>query len=83
MGWKDEEEGYATLSKKRIRVRRIHNALVNRFVRAIEWKFRLLESEFDIVVDEWQGNRKLLIEAKTLLSPFSFLLSCLLGTIAA
>jgi hypothetical protein len=65
VGWKDEEEGYATLSKKRIRVRRLHNALVNRFVRAIEWKFRLLESEFDIVVDEWKRNRKLLVEAKT------------------
>jgi hypothetical protein len=43
----------------------MHNALVNRFVRAVEWKFRLLESEFDIVVDEWKGNRKLLVEAKT------------------
>ncbi len=36
VGWKDEEEGYAMLSKKRIRVRRIHNGLVNRFVRAID-----------------------------------------------
>ncbi|MFN2446654.1 MAG: hypothetical protein ABR606_13855 [Vicinamibacterales bacterium] len=65
VGWKDEEDGYASLSKKRIRVRRIHNALVNRFARAVEWKFRLLESEFDVVLDEWRGNRKLLVEAKT------------------
>lgn len=65
VGRKDEEEGYARLSKKRIRVRRLHNALVNRFVRAVEWKYRLLESEFDVVLDKWRGNRKLLVEAKT------------------
>ncbi len=61
VGWKDEEAGYAMLSMRRIRVRRIHNALVNRFVRQVEWKYRLLESEFDIVVDEWNGKRKLLV----------------------
>lgn len=65
VGWKDEQDGYAIISKKRIRVRRIHNALVNRFARAVEWKFRLLQSEFDVVLDDWRGTRKLLVEAKT------------------
>ncbi len=31
VGRKDDEDGYASLSKKRIRIRRIHNALVNRW----------------------------------------------------
>jgi hypothetical protein len=65
VGWKDEEDGYAILSKQKIRIRRIHNALVNRFARAVEWKFRMLESDFDVVLEEWRGNRKLLVEAKT------------------
>ena len=65
VGWKDEEDGYASLSKRRVRVRKRHSALVNRFTRAVEWKYRLLESEFDIVLDGWKGGRKLLVEAKT------------------
>jgi hypothetical protein len=65
VGWKDEEDGYARLSKTKIRIRRLHNALVNRFARAVEWKYRLLESDFDVVLDGWKGDQKLLVEAKT------------------
>ena len=64
IGLKAEESTIAILRKNRLKVRRLHNALINRFNRALEWKYVLAESTFDAVVENWKKGRRLLIEAK-------------------
>lgn len=65
VGWRDETTGAAILQERKIRIRRLHNQLTNRLIRALEWRHQLAESEFDILIDPWRKNRRLLIEAKT------------------
>jgi hypothetical protein len=65
VGWKDEETGYAQLQRRRVRVRKLHNTLINKFVTAVEWRYQLREGEFDVVIEDWRKGRKLLVEAKT------------------
>lgn len=63
--FKSEQSAVAQLAKKRISIRRRHNELTNRMLNVLEWHYRVVESEYDLLLDEWRPGRKLLIEAKT------------------
>ncbi len=65
VGLKAEEEAVANLARRKVVIRRRHNELVNRFLRAVEWKLLPKESEYDLLIEDWQRGRWLLIEAKT------------------
>lgn len=66
IGYKSEEDSYAELSKRRIRIRHLHNKLIKDFHKAVEWKYgyQLKEHKFDALIPEWKNGKKLLIEAK-------------------
>lgn len=64
IGIKAEESTVAVLTKAKLKVRRLHNKLINRFRRALEWDYVLAESAFDAIVEDWKKGRRLLIEAK-------------------
>jgi hypothetical protein len=64
IGLKPEETTAAVLTKSKLKVRHLHNALINRFCRALEWRYVLAESSFDAVVENWKKGRRLLVEAK-------------------
>jgi len=65
VGLKSEEESFANLAKRRIAIRKRHNALINRFRAAIEWSYPPTESEYDVLIRDWRPGRRLLVEAKT------------------
>lgn len=66
IGHKSEESGYAYLTKGKIKIRKAHNQLINKFNKAIRWQYGVVkESVFDVLIPEWKRNRSLLIEAKT------------------
>ena len=51
-------------------MRKLHNALTNRFFKYLTWRYRLpdskpKESQFDAVIPDWRPGRSLLVEAKT------------------
>jgi hypothetical protein len=58
-------DGLAILAKRQLRVRRLHNRLTNRFRKAIGWYHDLKQSRVDILIERWNGNRWLIVEAKT------------------
>lgn len=63
---KSEEASYAYYTKNKTTIRREHNKLINKFKRALnKWKYRLEESDYDVFIHKWKGQRDLLIEAKT------------------
>jgi hypothetical protein len=62
---KSEIDSFARLAERRVRIRREHNKLTNRFRRAVFANVAPQESRFDLLVDGWRPGRKLLIEAKT------------------
>jgi hypothetical protein len=65
-GLKSELEGIARISAKRARVRKRHNQLTNFALKGFPRRWRIPnESRFDLYVENWKGNRGLLIEAKT------------------
>jgi hypothetical protein len=64
VGIKAEEATVAVLTKTRLRIRHRHNALTNRFVRALEGKFIPVESVFDALIEDWRKGRQLLVQAK-------------------
>lgn len=65
VGLKAEEDVAASYAKKTVVVRRRHNALINKFRRVVEWNHVLLESEYDVLIQDWKPGRWLLIEGKT------------------
>lgn len=65
VGLKDERNGIASLARRSAKIARRHNKLINKFCEAVQWRYRPRESEYDIVIDNWSGDRLLLIEAKT------------------
>lgn len=65
VGIKAEEAGIAHYAKRKVIIRKRHNALINEFKRAVEWKHHLLQTEYDILIEDWKPGRRLLIEAKT------------------
>jgi hypothetical protein len=64
IGIKAEETTVVVLTKDKPNVRRLHNKLINRFRRALEWDYVLAESAFDAIVEDWKKGRRLLVEAK-------------------
>ncbi len=62
---RSEMDSFARLAARRVRIRKQHNKLTNRFRRAVFANVRPEESNFDLLIDGWKRNRKLLIEAKT------------------
>lgn len=64
IGLKAEEASVAVLRKTRLKVRRQHNHLLNRFIKIVRWQNPPRESEFDAVIDDWTPGRRLLVEAK-------------------
>jgi len=64
VGIKSEEATVAALTKTKLRIRRRHNALTNRFIRALEGRFIPVESVFDALIEDWRKGRRLLVEAK-------------------
>ena len=67
IGLKSEENVYASYMKRRSKIRRRHNILLNKFKQAVEWKYKKPEeSEYDVLIRDWRKpGRLLLIEAKT------------------
>jgi hypothetical protein len=65
VGIKSEEDSVATTSKQRVRIRKTHNKLINKFRAVLLGKYKLEESRFDVLVRNWKLGRYLLIEAKT------------------
>jgi hypothetical protein len=65
LGEKSEQRAYAMLRRRRIKIRRLHNALTNKFLNAVQWRYKPQQSRCDIVLGGWRGRRFLLIEAKT------------------
>lgn len=65
VGLKAEEAAVANYEKRRGVIRKRHNALINAFVRAVEWRHVPKESEYDLLIENWKPGRWLLIEAKT------------------
>lgn len=65
VGFKQEEVGYGEYSKEKYRIHKIHNRLINRFKNTMPWHCTLKESNFDILIENWQEGKMLLVEAKT------------------
>ncbi len=66
VGEKSEAEGYAELSKRKVKIRKEHNQLINKFRSTIIGKYHVLrESVFDVLIQDWKKDRMLLVEAKT------------------
>lgn len=65
VGLKAEESAVANYAKRKGVIRKRHSALVNAFLRAVEWKHAPKESEYDLLIEGWKPGRWLLIEAKT------------------
>lgn len=65
VGAKAEESAIVSLAKRKIVIRKRHNALINKFRCAVEWKHTPKESEYDLLIENWRPGRWLLIEAKT------------------
>lgn len=65
VGVKAEEAAIANLAKRKVVIRKRHNALINRFRQAVEWKYSPKESEYDLLIEGWKRGRWLLIEAKS------------------
>ena len=66
-GQRSEETGTAALVARRIKIRHLHNALTNRAIRVLRWKYPVppTEGRYDLFVEDWRPGRGLLIEAKT------------------
>lgn len=62
---KSEMDSLARLAARRVRIRKEHNKLTNRFRRAVFADVTPQERNFDLLIDGWKRDRKLLIEAKT------------------
>jgi hypothetical protein len=70
VGLRSEIESFAKIAASRRRMRKLHNALTNRFFKYLTWRYRLpnskpKESQFDAVIPDWRLGRSLLVEAKT------------------
>jgi hypothetical protein len=65
VGLKSEIDSLARIAASRKRIRKLHNALTNRLLDYLMWRYTPQESEFDAVIPDWRPGRKLLIEAKT------------------
>lgn len=65
VGLKSEEAAVANLAKRKVVIRKRHNALINKFLHAVEWKLVPKQSEYDLLIEDWKPGRWLLIEAKT------------------
>lgn len=67
LGIKREEAVLASLSAKKIRIRRQHNSLTTRLLKYVKWRYGVppKESRFDALLPNWRPGRDLLIEAKT------------------
>jgi hypothetical protein len=65
LGEKSETTGIASIAKKRVLVRKLHNQLTNQFRRAIVWRHKPVQSRCDVILRRWSHDRWLLIEAKT------------------
>lgn len=65
IGIKTELDSFAKLAARRVRIRREHNKLINRFRRAVFAEFAPQEADFDLLIRAWKAKRDLLIEAKT------------------
>ncbi len=70
VGLRSEVESFAQIAASRRRIRRLHNALTNRFFDYLVWRYKLpqnkpKESQFDAVIPDWKPGRSLLVEAKT------------------
>lgn len=68
LGFKDEQQGILKYAKGSARIRKLHNKLTNKFKRAMQWRGKVVESEFDALIEDWhpsEQGRYLLIEAKT------------------
>lgn len=65
VGNKAEEDAVVSLARRRIKIRKRHNTLINKFRSAVEWKHTPKESEYDLLIENWKPGRWLLIEAKT------------------
>ena len=64
-GLKNEEKSVANYAKRKGMIRKQHNALINQFLRAVEWRYMPKEAEYDLLIENWELGRWLLIEAKT------------------
>lgn len=62
---KSEMDSLARLAARRVRIRKEHNKLTNRFRKEVFANVRPQEANFDLLIDGWKGDRRLLIEAKT------------------
>ena len=65
VGFKSEEMSVAQYTKRKAVIRKQHNELINAFKRSVDWNHELCESEYDILIENWQPGRWLLIEAKS------------------
>lgn len=65
VGLKSEIESIAQIAASRKRIRKLHNALTNRFRKYLLWRYTFQENQFDGLIPDWKPGRKLLIEAKT------------------
>ncbi len=67
VGVKSELASLARITANRVRIRKLHNALTNRFRDYQLWRHQggLQESDFDALIPNWKKGRHLLIEAKT------------------
>lgn len=65
VGLKSEIDSTALIAASSKRIRKIHNALINRLRDCLMWRYTIQEGEFDAVIADWRPGRKLLIEAKT------------------
>lgn len=71
VGLKSEVESFAQIAASRKRIRKLHNALTNRFFTYLKWRYRLPESkpkenQFDAMIPDWKPGRMLLVEARRL-----------------
>jgi hypothetical protein len=62
---KSELDSFAHLVARRVRIRKEHNRLTNRFRQGVFADIRPQEAGFDLLIDRWKKGRSLLIEAKT------------------
>lgn len=62
---KTELDSFAQLVARRVRIRKEHNKLTNRFRKSVFADIRPQEAGFDLLIDGWKKGRSLLIEAKT------------------
>lgn len=65
VGHKSEQDSFANISRQRRRITKLHNKLINKFSDCMEWRRKMEESRFDILIRNWRNGRALLIEAKT------------------